>query len=185
MKIRDSGMPDQKIWESYFDLDLILEKLQINSNIQDLVEIGCGYGTFTFPSAKLISGKLYTFDIERDMVDIVESNSSENNIKNIIAKRRDVTGLKDNSMDYVMLFNILHHKQPLQLIDEAYRILKTGGKIGVIHWNYDAKTPAGPRMDIRPTPEKLISLFERSKFKIFQGITNLPPYHYGFLIEKI
>jgi len=51
------------------------------------------------------------------------------------------SGLEDASVDYVMLFNILHAKEPKKLLKEAYRILKPGGKLGIIHWNYDSKPP--------------------------------------------
>jgi len=37
-------------------------------------------------------------------------------------------------------------------LNGAYRILKIGGKAGLIHWNYDSTTPRGPSMDIRPKP---------------------------------
>lgn len=188
MKVRDSGMPDVKIWESYFNIDNVLDKMKIDYSISDLVEIGCGYGTFTIPAADRIGGTLYTYDIERDMISNLDNISRENGINNIVAKRRDVTtsktGLKDRSVDYVMLFNILHHKHPSQLIDEAYRVLKSNGKVGVIHWQYDAKTPAGPRMDIRLTPEKTQSLFKASLFEIDVPITKLEPYHFGFLMKK-
>ena len=46
-------MPDEKMWNDFFDIDLILSELQINSQIKDLVEIGIGYGTFTIPQNKL------------------------------------------------------------------------------------------------------------------------------------
>lgn len=64
MKVRDSGMPNEEMWNNFFDSDLILKELLINSQIEHLVEIGSGYGTFTLPAAKLLRGKLYAFDIE-------------------------------------------------------------------------------------------------------------------------
>jgi tRNA G46 methylase TrmB len=54
-------MPAEDMWASFFNVDLILSELQINSDINDLVEVGCGYGTFTIPAAKQITGKLYAF----------------------------------------------------------------------------------------------------------------------------
>jgi hypothetical protein len=33
MKVRDSGMPDEKSWNDFFDTDLILSELQIDSQI--------------------------------------------------------------------------------------------------------------------------------------------------------
>ena len=121
-------MPAEDLWASFFNVDLILSELQINSEINDLVEIGCGYGTFTIPVAKIISGNLYAFDIEEEMLDIVKQKLIKENIHNVNLEQRDVlaqkTGLADNSIDYVMLFNILHHESPLDFINEAYRILK-------------------------------------------------------------
>ncbi len=64
------------------------------------------------------------------------------------------SGLKDQSVNYAMLFNILHAEKPEGLLKEAYRILIPEGKLGVIHWNYDSKTPQGPLMAIRPRPEQ-------------------------------
>lgn len=43
------------------------------------------------------------------------------------------TSLPDNSVDYVMLFNILHHDSPNDFLNEAYRILEHRGKVGILH----------------------------------------------------
>ncbi len=55
-----------------------------------------------------------------------------------------------------MLFNILHLEDPMILIKEDKQILNTGGKLGIIHWNYDPETPRGPSMDVRPKAEDCI-----------------------------
>ena len=78
MKVRDSGMPNEKTWNDFFNPSLILKELLINSQIEHLVEIGCGYGTFTIPAAKLLKGKLYAFDIEHDMIDCVNEKTLKN-----------------------------------------------------------------------------------------------------------
>ena len=69
LKVRDSGMPEQEYWESLFDVPLILEQMAIRRNIELLVEFGCGYGTFTLPSAQIIDGKVVAFDIEEQMLE--------------------------------------------------------------------------------------------------------------------
>ncbi len=85
-------------------------------------------------------------------------------------EKRDIlaqtTGLVDNSVDYVMLFNILHHESLLDFINEAYRILKPGGKIGIIHWRSDISTPQGPDLNIRPKPNQITNWFDQQKFRI-------------------
>lgn len=47
------------------------------------------------------------------------------------------SGLENESLDYAMLFYILHAEKPEELLKEAYRILTPEGKLGVIHWNSD------------------------------------------------
>lgn len=189
MKVRDSGMPDEKLWNDFFDIDLILSALQINSQISNMVEIGSGYGTFTLPAARLIKGTLYAFDIESDMINYLKEKLSNHQIDNVILRQCDVlmqtTGLPDNSVDYVMLFNILHHVSPTDFLNESYRILKQNGKIGIIHWRSDVSTPRGPDLNIRPKPEQLIEMIDDKKFFIARNPFVLEPYHYGLIISKL
>jgi len=189
MKVRDSGMPEETKWNDFFNTDLLLSELNIDSQIVDLVEIGSGYGTFTIPTAKLIQGKLYAFDIEEDMIENLNQKIQDQLIENIILEKKDIlthtTGLQDNSIDYVMLFNILHHDSPLDFIDEAYRILKPEGKIGIIHWRSDITTPRGPDLIIRPIPEQIIEWIDKHKFRIDKHPFIIEPYHFGLIISKI
>lgn len=187
--MRDSGMPDEKVWNDFFDIELIFSELEINNQIQDLVEIGCGYGTFTIQAAKQINGKLYGFDIENEMLDIVKLKLAKVELNNVLLEKRDIltqtTGLMDNSMDYVMLFNILHHEAPNEFLNEAYRILKPGGKIGILHWRSDITTPRGPHLSIRPRPEQIIQVIDKRKFNIDKEPLIIKPFHYGLIISKI
>lgn len=189
MKVRDSGMPDEKIWNDFFDTNLILSELQINCHITDLVEIGSGYGTFTIPTALLLKGKLFAFDIEKEMIDYLSEKLTKNNIDNVSLEQRDTliqsTGLADNSVDYVMLFNIFHHESSIDFLDEAYRILKKNGKIGIIHWRSDISTPRGPDLSIRPKPEQIIELIDNKRFNITREPFILEPFHYGLVISKL
>ncbi|MDO9152603.1 MAG: class I SAM-dependent methyltransferase [Paludibacter sp.] len=189
MKVRDSGMPEETKWNDFFNTDLLLSELSIDSQIVDLVEIGSGYGTFTIPTAKLIHGKLYAFDIEEEMIENLIPKIRNQQIDNIVLEKRDIlahtTGLPDNSIDYIMLFNILHHDSPLDFIDEAYRILKPEGKIGIIHWRSDITTPRGPDLKIRPKPEQIIEWIDEHKFRIDKHPFIIEPYHFGLIISKI
>lgn len=189
MKVRDSGMPDEKIWNDFFDTNLILSELQINSQINDLVEIGSGYGTFTIPTARLIKGKLYAFDIDNEMIDHLKEKLHKNQIDNVILEQRDIlsetTGLADNSVDYVVLFNILHNDSPTDFLNESFRILKQNGKIGIIHWRSDISTPRGPDLSIRPKPDQIIEIIDNKRFNIAKRPFILEPYHYGLVISKI
>jgi SAM-dependent methyltransferase len=187
MKIRESGMPGRDLWGKFFNPPKILTTLGINSQISDVAEFGCGYGTFTIPVAKVIKGKIYALDIESDMIRITAEEAKKhglNNIQTVLCDFiTDGSGLPDGSVDYVMLFNILHLEQPMVLINEAKRILREAGKLGIIHWNYDPKTPRGPSMDIRPKPEQCIKWAESAGFRNVVRY-DLKLYHYGIVLTK-
>jgi len=68
MKFRESGMPDIELWDSFFDADFTLKELDVTSSITTLIDIGCGYGTFILPAAKLIKGKVIGIDIDHDTI---------------------------------------------------------------------------------------------------------------------
>jgi SAM-dependent methyltransferase len=110
------------------------------------------------------------------------------NINNIKLHLHDFiangSGLADNSTDYVMLFNILHHSAPTHLLDETYRILKPGAKAGIIHWRSDIPTPRGPQLDIRPTPDQCKQWALSSGFTIRKELL-LEPFHFGIIIQKL
>lgn len=188
MKIRESGMPGKDIWENFFNPDDVLVKLGLNSKTNNVVEFGCGYGTFTIPAAKVIKGKIFALDIEPDMIEKTQRKAKEQGLNNVKTILRDFvtdgSGLKDESVDFVMLFNILHFENPVALLRQAYSILTPGGKVGVIHWNYDAATPRGPAMEIRPKPEQCQDWIRKAGFGLVVPLIELPPYHYGIVGKK-
>jgi ubiquinone/menaquinone biosynthesis C-methylase UbiE len=187
MKIRESGMPKEELWSEYFDPKKVLELLRVNSKSVNVADFGCGYGTFTIPAARIIAGKIYAFDIEPEMIETVKRKAKVMSLDNVEVILRDLvlhgSGLQDSSVDYVFLFNILHIEKPESLLKESYRILKVGGRAGIIHWNYDPTTPRGPPMDIRPRPEQCKRWAESVGF-IFEKKLDLKPYHYGLVLRK-
>lgn len=189
MKVRDSGMPDEEMWAGFFDPPKVLATLGLTSGIRDLVEFGCGYGTFTLAAALTVSGTVHALDIEPDMIAIVQDKSCKAGILNIQATLRDFvaagSGFADNSMDAALLFNILHHDNPVSLMKEALRVLKPDGTLAVIHWNHDATTPRGPALEIRPRPEQCIAWGKEAGFHFNEHDRHdLPPYHYGLIFKK-
>lgn len=54
MKTRESGMPDESRWSGFFAPEVALEKLGLNPDSGDVVDFGCGYGTFAIPAAKIV-----------------------------------------------------------------------------------------------------------------------------------
>lgn len=188
MKTSESGMPEETRWKTFFDPDFILSELGLDPNSKGVVDLGCGYRTFAIPAARRIRGMVHAFDIEPEMVEACQKKAKEAWVTNINCVERDFvtygTCLPDNSADFVMLFNILHAENPTGLLEEAYRILAPGGRVGVIHWNYDPMTPRGPSMDIRPRPEQCQEWIRAAGFQLIQPLIDLPPYHYGMVGQK-
>ena len=187
MKVRESDMPAKELWESFFQPFKILSTLRVTIAVVDVAEFGCGYGTFTIPAAKVIPGKIYALDIEPEMVNGVKKRGQISGLANIVAVRRDFiadgSGCADASVDYVMLFNILHDERPERILKEAYRILTPRGRVGIIHWNYDSSTPRGPPMEIRPKPDQIYEWALNVGFT-YVSTHDLKPYHYGFVFSK-
>ncbi len=189
MKTRESGMPDESMWEIFFDPPTALTRLGLTLEAQGVVEFGCGYGTFTLPAARLVRGPVYAFDIEPGLVERVRGKAREAGLANVVCEVRDFveqgTGLADGAADYAMLFNILHAERPDALLREAWRVLRPGRRLGIMHWNYDPSTPRGPTLDIRPRPEQCRAWAEALGFRLLEpGIVGLPPHHYGMALKR-
>lgn len=182
-------MPDEAYWETLHDVPLVLRRLDISPAMGDIVELGCGYGTFTIPVARAISGVLRAFDIDPAMVARTKHRAEVAGLRNLVAEVRDVAaegfGVTGSSQDACLLFNILHCERPGALIEEAARVLRPGGRLLVIHWRPAPATPRGPSMDIRPRPEQVASwVGETGAFDAPGQTVDLPPWHYGLVFRR-
>jgi len=187
-KGRESGMPEDAYWGTFFNPECIVSKLDC-CGAGDLIEFGCGYGLFTVPAAKAISGKVYALDIEPEMVAATKTRAAEAGCTNVVAEERDFLangcGRPDNSARYAMLFNILHIEESDLLLREAFRVLAPGGKAGIIHWKMDPATPRGPSLEIRPRPEHCRALGEQVGFRFVRNEELCCcSWHWGMVVEK-
>lgn len=189
-KGRDSDMPALQQWESYFDAEAIMESFGCRDLTGDVVEFGCGYGTFTIHAGRKVQGKVYALDIDPFMVQITGKRIVEAGLTNVEVEERDFdangSGRPSESVSLALQFNILHIENPVALLKEAHRILRPGGALAVIHWNHDAQTPRGPPLEIRPLPEQCRSWGERSGFRCSRNVAlGSSPWHWGMLMMKV
>lgn len=187
MKIRDSGMPEQAQWEAYFDPESVLRRLKFPDR-GDAADFGCGYGTFVLAAARLTPGTIHAFDIEAGMIAATASRARKAGLANVQAVCCDFMGqrthLDADSVNYAMLFNVLHAEQPARLLAEAFRVLKPGGRLGMMHWVHDARTPRGPALNIRPKPEQCRQWAAEAGFVVEGDAEPLPPHHFGLVARK-
>jgi SAM-dependent methyltransferase len=186
MKVRDSGMPEQSYWEGLFDVEGVLDGMEIDAGVTDAVELGCGYGTFTLPVAQRISGLLHAFDIEPEMVELTRARAQASGIQNVRLALRDVIGegigLPPQSVDAVLLFNILHAENPIAMLRAAAEVARPGGRILALHWRSDVVTPRGPDLLIRPRPNQIVD-WGASVGLQAERVQILPPWHFGVTLR--
>lgn len=188
MKIEDSGMPEESYWNSLFNIEGIVDWLGIPEKAK-VVEIGSGYGTFTVPIAGLSQGcSVVAFDIDPVMVEITRRNLANAGLSNVECIARDVlaegTGLESESVNVVLLFNILHFNEKRVLLQEASRILKARGVAAIIHWRKDIPTPRGPAIALRPDIGQIMSAAVGLHLDVLGNSKVLEPYHWGIQLVK-
>ena len=188
MKGRESGMPDEPDWDAFFDADAAVERIFESRAVEgDVVDFGCGYGTFTIPAAQRTRGTVTALDIDPLMVELVEDKAARLSLKNVRGVVRDFvsdgTGLDDATQMHAMIFNLLHIEDPMVLLGEVRRIVERGGSASVIHWRGDVPTPRGPPLEIRPSPEQCRNWLRQAGFYTVTAvdIAEACPHHFALL----
>jgi ubiquinone/menaquinone biosynthesis C-methylase UbiE len=188
MKVYDSGMPDETYWNTLFDVQTILTWLNPTSGIAPIAEIGCGYGTFTVPIAGSVAGMIHAFDIDPGMIQDARNKVRSAGLQNVAFYQRDVieigTGLPDESIRTVLLFNILHSAYNRLLLKESARVLQRSGSVYILHWRNDIITPRGPSLESRPDLNSIVEQIGGLDLVFGANTRIFEPYHWGMELTK-
>lgn len=191
MKVPQSDMPEEALWQSFFNPESLLETLLPKVPVHgDAVELGAGYGTFTRAALNFVKGTLHAYEIETELCNDLKELVSESYPERLQVHCRDVlangTGLSANSVELVMIFNLLHFGCPSVLLKHAYDILTPGGQLLIIHWRSDIATPRGPELQIRPSPNDVLKWCHQAQFKTVNqiDITDSCPWHFSVVAIK-
>ncbi len=169
----------------------VIENLDLGPAMT-VADFGCGSGHYTIEAAKKVgkSGKVYAIDIQQEMLSFVRSQAKLMGLINIETVWADLetanaTNLRENSVDLVIISNILFQAEnKKQVIQEAFRILKSGGKTAIVEWDIENQTGAfGPQIEKRITSQNVKDLFAESGF-IFEKEFNPGEHHYGLIFKK-
>ena len=108
----------------------ILREVGIKPGFQ-VLDYGCGPGGYIITLAKLVgaSGKVYALDIHPLAVQKIRDIASKKQLTNVETILSDCqTGLPDNSLDAILLYDAFHHlNDPDIVIKELHRVLKPDG----------------------------------------------------------
>ena len=166
-----------------------IKQLNIEKGMM-IADFGCGAGYFSIPLAKMVGeqGKIYALDILDTALESVRSRAKIEGLFNIETKHCNLeilagSGIENNSLDLVLLHNILFQseKKP-DIIKEAFRILKKNGGISIIDWKENQ--PLGPGKELVVSPDLIKKIAEESGFK-FKSEMNVDNYHWGMVFAKI
>jgi SAM-dependent methyltransferase len=122
----------------------LLEKVGIRRS-QTVLDFGCGYGTYTFPVARIVGecGRVYALDKDKEALDNIMQKARSACLINI--ERMETSGeleieLADETVDVVLLFDVFHSfyfPQPSdrrRLLDEIRRIMKPPAFLSISVW---------------------------------------------------
>jgi ubiquinone/menaquinone biosynthesis C-methylase UbiE len=144
------------------------------------VDLGAGTGTFSLRLAPLLGtkGKVYAVDDSADMLGILKSRNPPPNLNWVKADFTN-TGLESGIASFCLAAFILHEtKEKQKLLDEAYRLLKPGGRLLALEWRAEFDSP-GPPQKIRVTPEEMKAMFVAAGFKDFTDAVWTEKHYYG------
>jgi ubiquinone/menaquinone biosynthesis C-methylase UbiE len=141
IKIRDAtGIP--------FSPKKEITKMEISAG-QQILDFGCGIGSFTIPLAKLVGpeGTIYALDKEPYALDVVKKNAKSEGLSNIETILSDgETGLSDDSIDCVLLIGVLpEFTDREKLLRELHRVCKADG---VLNTRYCYRIPRGELLEL-------------------------------------
>lgn len=167
-----------------------LEEAGIKQGMK-VADLGVGtVGHFLFPAAKLVgeNGIVYGIDLLKSVIEANEGKvrlqGKGGNIQFIWGDidRIGGTRLPDHSMDMAVVANLLHLGTDGGLLEEAFRILHTGGIILIVDWN-PAGTNFGPAPENRVSSEDAKKLLEKYGFTVKKAF-EAGKSHYGIVAEK-
>jgi ubiquinone/menaquinone biosynthesis C-methylase UbiE len=102
---------------------------------ETVLDYGCGPGGYTIPAAEAVGpkGTVHAADIHPLAVERVRRLAARRGLHNVLTISTDCsTGLPDESVDVVLLYDILHDlSEPGHVLAELHRVLRPGGTLSV------------------------------------------------------
>jgi ubiquinone/menaquinone biosynthesis C-methylase UbiE len=156
---------------------------------EHVADLGCGSGFYTMAAAKIVgtNGRVAAIDVQESKLAATKSISLQNQLHNVEVYKADlenpITVLPPGVEDAVILASIIHEvKNRSALIQNAYALLKSKGKLLVVDWK-DETSPFGPPMDKRVSKKEIRHELEKAGFKHIKDL-DADLYHYAMIFEK-
>jgi ubiquinone/menaquinone biosynthesis C-methylase UbiE len=174
------------------DGEVFLKDIGIREG-QLILDFGCGVGHYTIPVAKVVGkeGKVYAVDKDREALDKLTQIAESKGLRNIfiISTSGDLKiDHKDESIDTVLLYDVLHYMQPQErreIYNEVYRILKIDGLFLVYpkHHKRDESLWNLADMELEDIIKEIESADFYLKRKCFKTLIHDDNYEKGFILN--
>lgn len=163
-----------------------LSKLGLTDGMK-VVDLGAGSGYYTLEAARRVgaSGRVYSVDIQKDLLERIRSLGVAQGLRNIEIVWGNVeqiggTKLREALADRVIASNILFQiERPNDFALEIKRLLVPGGKLLVIDWS--EASAIGPKTVV--TARAAQTLFEAAGFALEQSFS-AGDHHYGLVMVR-
>jgi len=150
------------------DLQKVISHFNLQGDIT-LVDIGTGTGIFAEAFLRLLpDARCYALDIRQEAIDWIKENRETYKKGSLIPQiiQESKTQLWNNATDFLFMIT-LHHEleEPVKLLKECRRILKSQGKLLIADWRKDDTEQGGPPKEHRIDSSVAISHLETAGFK--------------------
>jgi ubiquinone/menaquinone biosynthesis C-methylase UbiE len=180
---KKAGILDSPDRTQFLNPESILDKLGLTGEMA-LADLGCGTGFFSIPASKRVT-KVFSLDIQQEMLDILNDKIKKEKITNIetILSEESSIPLSDNSADVLLMSNVFHELEDRNsLLREAKRILTTTGRLVIIDWK-KIQMDFGPPIEERLTEKYVIDICNENGFTLLEQ-SYAGPYNYFLVFGK-
>ena len=163
---------------------------QMGLKVGDIVaDFGSGSGFFALGAARMVgnTGKVIAVDVQQSKLTATFSAGSQQGYKNIQILQANLdeplSGIDEASCDAVMMASVLHevHDRSV-LLQNAYKVLKTGGLLLAVEWKADL-TIFGPPLEKRIAEQDLEQELAKIGLHKVKSIA-ADNYHYAIVFKK-
>jgi ubiquinone/menaquinone biosynthesis C-methylase UbiE len=110
---------------------------------EHILEVGCGSGVLCRPVAPCVApgGKITGVDISSEFLKLAQGYAASADLSNLIqwgASQAEFLPFQDASFDGVFAARLLLHvSEPQLVLNELVRVVRPGGRVVVMDWDYD------------------------------------------------
>jgi len=149
------------------------------------LDAGSGDGYISIEASNIVgdSGKIFALDVYPESIEILKKDIEKrdlNNIEPIVADIIDTIPLEENSIDNVLLANVLHGfiegGEVSKVMANINKVLKPAGIFTIVEFR-KLENKIGPPFNVRLSPEEVIDILKDYGFNIEDNY-EIGKYHY-------